>query len=76
MARSVVSVEIFEDLAETAKSTLKDKEVHNIELFTGDALGDWQPEQAHDVVVVTGSVESVPEHCGSGRESVRWLRHR
>ena len=62
LARSVVSVEIFEDLAETAKRTLKDKEVHNIELFTGDALGDWQPEQAHDVVVVTGSVESVPEH--------------
>lgn len=62
LARHVVSVEIFEDLSKSAKRTLKDKEVHNVELFIGDALGEWQPEQAHDVLVVTGSVETVPEH--------------
>ena len=27
----------------------------------GDALSGWQPEQAHDVVVVTGSLPDVPE---------------
>jgi protein-L-isoaspartate(D-aspartate) O-methyltransferase len=62
LARHVVSVEINEDLAVSAKRTLKEKEVNNIELFTGDVMSGWQPELAHDVLVVTGSVETVPEH--------------
>ena len=62
LAKHVVSVEIFDELAETAKRALKEKEVHNLELFTGDVMNGWQPEQAHDVVVVTGSVPVVPEH--------------
>ena len=62
LARHVVSVEIFEDLSQSAARTLKEKEVHNMELFVGDVMQGWQPEQAHDVVVVTGSVEAVPEH--------------
>jgi protein-L-isoaspartate(D-aspartate) O-methyltransferase len=62
LARSVVSVEIFEELSAAAARVLKENELHNIELFVGDAMGDWQPEQAHDVVVVTGSVAEVPEH--------------
>ena len=61
LARHVVSVEIYKDLSEAAMRTLKDKEIHNFDLFVGDALGDWQPEQAHDLVVVTGSADSVPE---------------
>ena len=62
LARHVVSVEIFEELSAAAQRTLKEKEVHNRDLFVGDAMGGWQPEQAHDVVVVTGSVATVPEH--------------
>lgn len=62
MAKHVVSVEIFDDLAESARKALKEKEVHNVELFTGDVMDGWQPEQAHDVVVVTGSVPATPEH--------------
>jgi protein-L-isoaspartate(D-aspartate) O-methyltransferase len=62
LARHVVSVEIFDDLAATAARTLEEKEVHNLELFTGDVMNGWQPEQAHDVVVVTGSILTVPEH--------------
>lgn len=61
LAKRVVSVEIFEELHEEAASKLKDKSISNIELFVGDAMMGWQPEQAHDVVVVTGSVPSVPE---------------
>jgi protein-L-isoaspartate(D-aspartate) O-methyltransferase len=61
MAKRVVSVEIFEDLADAAGRTLKEKEIGNVELECGDAMQDWQPEQAHDVVVVTGSVEDIPE---------------
>jgi protein-L-isoaspartate(D-aspartate) O-methyltransferase len=62
LARHVVSVEVFEGLSESAQRTLKEKEVHNIDLFVGDVMQGWQPEQAHDVVVVTGSVDAVPEH--------------
>ncbi len=61
LARRVVSVELYEDLLAEAASRLKDKHVENVELFQGDVLAGWQPEQAHDVVVVTGSVPAVPE---------------
>ncbi len=61
MAKHVISVEIYEELSTAAARTLKEKETHNLELFVGDAMSGWQPEQAHDVVVVTGSVRTVPE---------------
>jgi protein-L-isoaspartate(D-aspartate) O-methyltransferase len=61
LAKRVVSVEIFPELHETAALKLKDKGIDNVELFVGDVMRGWQPEQAHDVVVVTGSVAEVPE---------------
>jgi protein-L-isoaspartate(D-aspartate) O-methyltransferase len=61
LASSVVSVEIFRELHEEAALKLKDKKIRNVELFIGDVMKGWQPEQAHDVVVVTGSVPEVPE---------------
>jgi protein-L-isoaspartate(D-aspartate) O-methyltransferase len=61
LAKRVVSVEIHEELHREAAAKLADKGVANAELFIGDVMGDWQPEQAHDVVVVTGSVADVPE---------------
>jgi len=61
LARRVVSVELHAELHEQAALKLTDKGVDNVELFVGDVMGGWQPEQAHDVVVVTGSVPKVPE---------------
>lgn len=61
LAKHVVSVELFEELHAEAAMKLKDKHISNAELFVGDAMSGWQPEQAHDVVVVTGSVPEVPE---------------
>ena len=61
LARRVVSVEIFEELHIEAEIRLRDKHMHNVELYVGDVMKGWQPEQAHDVVVVTGSVPDVPE---------------
>jgi len=61
LSKCVVSVEIFEELHAEASLKLKDKNIANVELFVGDAMRGWQPEQAHDVVVVTGSVAEVPE---------------
>jgi len=61
MARRVVSVEVFEELYLEAEIRLRDKHMHNLELYIGDVMTGWQPHQAHDVVVVTGSVPAVPE---------------
>lgn len=61
MAKSVVSVELFKELHEAARDKLRDKAVNNVELHLGDVMNGWQPEQAHDVVVVTGSIAEVPE---------------
>jgi protein-L-isoaspartate(D-aspartate) O-methyltransferase len=61
LSKRVVSVEIFEDLHQAALLDLQDKGIRNVELFVGDVMNGWQPEQAHDVVVVTGSVPEVPE---------------
>ncbi len=61
LAKRVVSVELFEDLHREAAARLADKNVNNAELFVGDVMDGWQPEQAHDVVVVTGSVPEIPE---------------
>lgn len=61
LSKHVVSVEIFEELHREAAMQLQDKKITNVELFVGDVMGGWQPEQAHDVVVVTGSVPVVPE---------------
>lgn len=61
LASRVVSVEIFDELHQEAALKLADKGVRNAELFVGDVMSGWQPEQAHDVVVVTGSVAEVPE---------------
>jgi protein-L-isoaspartate(D-aspartate) O-methyltransferase len=61
LAKRVVSVELFEELHREAAAKLADKNVNNAELFVGDVMRGWQPEQAHDVVVVTGSVSEIPE---------------
>jgi protein-L-isoaspartate(D-aspartate) O-methyltransferase len=62
LAKCVVSVEIHDDLKKEASARLQEKEVGNVELFLGDVMAGWQPEQAHDVIVVTGSVPKVPDH--------------
>jgi protein-L-isoaspartate(D-aspartate) O-methyltransferase len=61
LAKRVVSVEWFDELHRQAVLELQDKGISNVEFFVGDVMDGWQPEQAHDVVVVTGSVPTVPE---------------
>jgi len=62
LSKQVVSVDCFEDFTVSAQRRLAEKNIGNAELFTGDVMRGWQPEQAHDVVVVTGSVPVVPEY--------------
>jgi len=62
LAKNVVSVDIHGQFSEDAAGKLEEKNIHNVELETGDVMTGWQPEQAHDVLVVTGSVPEIPEH--------------
>jgi len=62
LAKCVVSVDIDEHFSKEAARKLAEKNIHNVEFETGDAMTGWQPEQAHDVLVVTGSVPEIPEH--------------
>jgi len=62
MAKNVVSVDIHGRFSKDAAVKLKEIRLDNVELATGDVMDGWQPEQAHDVVVVTGSVPEIPDH--------------
>jgi protein-L-isoaspartate(D-aspartate) O-methyltransferase len=62
LAKQVVSVDIHEQFANEVAVKLKEKDIHNVELETGNVMTGWQPEQAHDVLVVTGSVSEIPDH--------------
>jgi len=61
LAKRVCSVEVFESLSGEALERLDSRGIENIECYVGDAMRDWLPEQAHDVVVVTGSAPKVPQ---------------
>ncbi len=62
LANRVVSVDLYEQFSSEAAGKLEDIKIRNVELESGDVMAGWQPEQAHDVLVVTGSVPVVPEH--------------
>ena len=62
LAKRVVTVDIHEQFTKEAEAKLKEKDIHNVEFETGDVMAGWQPEQAHDVLVVTGSVQDIPDH--------------
>jgi len=62
LASRVVSVDLHEQFSREAAGKLEEIKIKNVEFESGDVMAGWQPEQAHDVLVVTGSVPTVPEH--------------
>lgn len=61
LASHVVSVDIHESFTGDAQRRFAEQGVENVDLDTGDVMRGWQPEQAQDVVVITGSVPEIPE---------------
>jgi protein-L-isoaspartate(D-aspartate) O-methyltransferase len=61
LAAEVVSVDIFPEFTEQAGRRLQEKEIHHVELHSGDVMSGWQPDHAHDVVAVTASMPMMPE---------------
>ncbi len=62
LAKQVLSVDIEARFSNEARAKLEEKGIENVEFETGDVMTGWQPEQAHDVLVVTGSVQEIPDH--------------
>ncbi|MER3547234.1 MAG: protein-L-isoaspartate O-methyltransferase [Rhodanobacteraceae bacterium] len=58
--RHVISVERHADLADAARERLQAAGIANAEVLHADALRDFKPAQAFDVIAVTGAVASVP----------------
>ena len=59
-ARSVVSVEIDEGLATTARDRLAAHGIANVTVEVGDGANGWQAGRLFDVIVLTGSTEELP----------------
>jgi len=62
LGASVRSMDLHEELTETAKERLTREGIGNFILESDDALSDrWNPNSNYDVVVLTGAVQTIPE---------------
>lgn len=59
-AKKVISVEIFSDLKNQAQDNLNKLDIHNVELELGDGSHGFQSKAPYDIIVITGSVASIP----------------
>lgn len=62
LAEHVVSVELNERLAKSARTTLHDHGVTNTTLIHADAIRGWSAEAPYDAIAVTGSVPLLENH--------------
>lgn len=58
LARRVIALERFRNLAETARRTLESQRVSNVDLILGDGLAGWSAAGPYQAIFVSGSVES------------------
>ncbi|UXI69023.1 protein-L-isoaspartate O-methyltransferase family protein [Tahibacter amnicola] len=69
LAKDVVSVELHEDLAKTARERLQKAGIGNVRIDVAEAVNGYQPANTQfDVIVVTGAVHTLPERFK------RWLK--
>lgn len=63
-ANHVYSVDILPEMTELARQHLAHHEIENITLETGDATHGWNKHAPYDVIVMTGSIPTLPtEFC-------------
>ncbi len=58
----VTSVDVHADFTAAATRRLQAANVANVNLATGEAVTDWQPDEPFDALVVTGAVATLPPH--------------
>lgn len=59
LGKTVTTIELHEDLQQIAKARLENDK--NIEFVIGDAANSWKNGKEYDAIILTGSVESVPQ---------------
>lgn len=68
LAREVVSIELYPDIADSARANLERTGLGtNVRVETANAM-EYQPSRQFDVVCVTAAVETLPTHF------LQWLR--
>lgn len=61
LGASVLSIDVHEELVESARTRLSRLGVDRVEVVCADALGDFDPQESFAAVVVTASAVEVPE---------------
>ena len=62
LAKSVVSIDLFESFTSHAQRMLAAKNIENVSLKTGDALAEDTDKGQYSVVVISGSVSEVSDN--------------
>jgi protein-L-isoaspartate(D-aspartate) O-methyltransferase len=62
LCKKVLSIEYFADFTNYAQRKLNEHHCSNVELITGDACQGWFDKAPYDVVLFTGSLESLTEN--------------
>ncbi|HET7332886.1 protein-L-isoaspartate O-methyltransferase [Dyella sp.] len=61
LAAQVTSVDIHADFTAVANQRLQAAGITNVQLQTGEAVNEWQPQGTFDAVIVTGAVYRIPD---------------
>jgi len=61
LAREVYTIEIIPELAERARSVLRERGYANVEVRTGDGYAGWQEKAPFDAILVTAAPDHVPQ---------------
>ena len=61
MAHSVESVDIHDDFSASARERLRELDIDNVTLATGDAAAGWNGDHRFDAIALTGAVPAVPD---------------
>lgn len=60
LAGEVISVERFENLADSARERLRALEYHNVTVVVGDGTLGWPEHAPYDAIVVTAAAPAIP----------------
>jgi protein-L-isoaspartate(D-aspartate) O-methyltransferase len=55
------SVDIFPDFTKEALAKLRNYQLENVQLHTGDVLSNWKNQSPYDVIIVTGSMSKLDQ---------------
>ena len=61
LVQEVFSIEIIEELAETASASLKETDCLNVTVRHGDGYAGWEEEAPFDIILVTAAAPVIPQ---------------